>query len=108
MGQGMAPDLVMSNFPVTRTVVVVNTNGLHARPAERLTRTALGFGSRIEVICRNERIDAKSMLNWMTLAATEGTELVIEADGDDAAQAVEALANLIESGFVEENRIETK
>ena len=94
----------MSTPPVTRTVVIVNPNGLHARPAERLARTAMQFESRIEVLCRNERVDAKSILHLLTLGATHGTELIIEADGHDARQAVESLAQLVESGFVEEQK----
>jgi phosphotransferase system HPr (HPr) family protein len=94
----------MSTSPVTRAVVIVNPQGLHARPAERLARAALQYEARIEVICRNERVDAKSILHLLTLGATQGTELVIEAQGDDAQQAVESLARLVESGFVEEHQ----
>ena len=94
----------MSTSPVKRSVVIVNPNGLHARPAERVARTALQYQSRIDVLCRNERIDAKSILHLLTLGATQGTELIIEADGQDAQQAVDALAKLIASGFVEEQK----
>jgi phosphotransferase system HPr (HPr) family protein len=94
----------MSTTPVTRAVVIVNPHGLHARPAERLARTAMQYKSRIEVLCRNERIDAKSILLLLTMGATKGTELIIEADGEDAEQAVDALAKLIDSGFVEEHK----
>jgi phosphocarrier protein HPr len=92
----------MSSSPVSRAVVIVNPNGLHARPAERVARTALQYQSRIEVLCRGERVDAKSILHLLTLGATQGTELIIEADGQDAEQAVDALAQLIAGGFVEE------
>lgn len=94
----------MSTFPVTRAVVIVNTEGLHARPADMLARTALKFQSRIEVLCRNERVDAKSTLNLLILGATQGTEIVIEAEGDDAEQAVETLAALVTGGFAEEHK----
>jgi phosphotransferase system HPr (HPr) family protein len=101
MGQGMYLALVMSTPPVTRAVVIINPHGLHARPAERLARLAMQFDSRIEMLCRNERIDVKSILHLLTMGATQGTELVIEAQGHDAREAVEALARLIESGFAE-------
>jgi phosphotransferase system HPr (HPr) family protein len=65
---------------------------------------ALQYEARIEVVCRNERVDAKSILHLLTLGATKGTELIIEADGHDARQAVESLAQLVESGFVEEEK----
>lgn len=94
----------MSTSPVTRAVVIVNTEGLHARPADMLARTAIKFQSRIEVLCRSERVDAKSTLNLLVLGATQGTELIIEADGDDAEAAVDALATLIAGGFGEEFR----
>ena len=92
---------VMNTSPVTRAVVLHHANGLHARPAELVARTALKFESRVEVICRNERADAKSILHLLTLGATDGSELTIEAEGADAPQAVEALAKLVESGFGE-------
>jgi phosphotransferase system HPr (HPr) family protein len=93
----------MSTLRVTRTVVIVNTEGLHARPADMLARTALKYQSRIEVQCRSERVDAKSTLNLLILGATQGTEIMIEAEGDDAEEAVNTLANLVAGGFVEEH-----
>jgi phosphotransferase system HPr (HPr) family protein len=92
----------MSTSPVTRAVVIVNTEGLHARPADMLARTALKFRSQVQVVCRNERVDAKSTLNLLILGATQGTEIIIEAEGDDAQEAVEALATLVAGGFTEE------
>jgi phosphotransferase system HPr (HPr) family protein len=94
----------MSTSSVTRAVVIVNSHGLHARPAERLAREAMQYKSRIEFLCRNERIDARSILHLLTMGATQGTELIIEADGEDAQLAVDALAELIASGFVEEQQ----
>jgi len=92
----------MNTSPVTRAIVIVNTEGLHARPADMLARAALKYRSRIEVRCRNERVDAKSTLNLLVLGATQGTELTIEAIGDDAEEAVDALVALIAGGFAEE------
>jgi phosphocarrier protein HPr len=94
----------MSESPVSRTVVIVNANGLHARPAERFVREAMKFTAQIDVICKNERVAAKSIMNMLTLGATQGTELVIEASGPDAQQAIDVLSTLVESGFVEEER----
>lgn len=92
----------MSTSPVTRAVVIVNLEGLHARPADMLARTALKYRSKIEVLCRNERVDAKSTLNLLILGATQGTEITLVAEGDDAEAAIEALAALVSGGFVEE------
>lgn len=94
----------MSTSPVTRAVVIVNPEGLHARPADMLARAALKYQARIEVVCRNERVDAKSTLNLLILGATQGTEIVIEADGEDAEQAIEALSALVAGGFMEEQK----
>ena len=91
----------MNTSPATRTVLLNHANGLHARPAELFARTAIKFQSRVEVLCNNERIDGKSILHLLTMGATQGTELIIEADGPDAEQAVEALARLIDSDFAD-------
>lgn len=91
----------MSTSPVTRVVVIVNEHGLHARPAELFAKSALEFESRIEVRRGNDLVDAKSILNLLTLGATQGTELVIEAHGIDAERAVEELARLVERGFAD-------
>jgi phosphotransferase system HPr (HPr) family protein len=91
----------MNTPPVTRAVVIHHANGMHARPAELFARTALKSESRIEVRSNRETADGKSILHLLTLGAVDGTELVIEADGSDAEQAVDALAKLVESGFAE-------
>ena len=96
IGAGFAP---MSSTPVTRAVVVQNPQGLHARPAELFARMALQFESRIALIRNDQRVDGKSILEILTLGVLPGTELILEAEGDDAQQAVEALATLVESHF---------
>lgn len=99
---------VMSTSPVTRAVTIVNAEGLHARPADIFARTALKYRSRIEVLCRSERVDAKSTLNLLVLGATQGTELILEAEGDDAEEAVDALVALVAGGFAEEPKPASK
>jgi phosphotransferase system HPr (HPr) family protein len=90
------------NAPLhSRVVTIRNPQGLHARPAELFVRTALKYKARIEVINDPQRVDAKSMLHLLTLGAKQGTRLRLEAEGDDAADAVETLAKLVESGFGE-------
>ena len=91
--------LVMSTPPIRRAVIIRNTQGLHVRPAERFAKTAMQFGSQIDVICESQRVDAKSIMHLLTLGARQGTKLVLEALGDDAQQAVDALAQLVENGF---------
>lgn len=82
-----------------KNVVVSNPQGLHARPAELFARLALQFDSTIEVIREDLRVDAKSILHILTLGAVQGTELTLQAEGDDAEVALEALARLVESDF---------
>jgi phosphocarrier protein len=96
----------MSEDKQTRTVTVNNPQGLHARPADLFVRTALRFAAKIEVIKEGYRVDGKSMLSVLTLAAPQGTELVIEASGPDAVEAVSALVELIMHGFHETEALE--
>jgi phosphocarrier protein HPr len=91
----------------SRDIIVANHNGLHARPAMQFVDLANSFQSAITV----RRIggdqppveaDGKSVMQMIVLEAIKGTTLRIEADGDDAGQAVEKLAELFESKFGEE------
>ncbi len=85
-------------------VKISNRLGMHARPAMILAETAQGFDSDITVrrTDQDDSVDAKSIMQLMMLAATEGTELEIKADGHDAEQAVQRLIELIKSGFDED------
>jgi phosphotransferase system HPr (HPr) family protein len=91
----------MSESKLSRTVVVINPQGVHARPADLIVKAANRFVSTVEIVKGHERVDAKSILAIFTLAALPGTELLIEADGPDAAEAVTALCELFERGFDE-------
>src|SRR3954452_13863957 len=65
---------------------------LHARPAAQFVRLAMGFGARITVSAGERAVDAKSLLSVLSLGAKGGTSLRLAADGDDARDAVAALA----------------
>jgi phosphocarrier protein HPr len=86
---------------VSREVVVVNAQGLHARPADLLAREARKWQSRIELVSDAQRADGKSILEVLTLAAEAGTRLVVEATGPDAREALEAIGSLFERRFNE-------
>jgi phosphocarrier protein HPr len=86
---------------VEREVTIVNKYGLHARPAMQFVEMANKFACGIEVTKASLTVDAKSIMSVMRLAATKGTKLVIVADGNDADEAIDALSELIESGFGE-------
>ena len=87
---------------VCRDVKIPNALGLHARPAMLLVDLANRFQARMEITKGSQRVDAKSIMQVMTLAATQGTKLTLKAQGNDAAEAVEAVAKLIGEGFNEE------
>lgn len=69
------------------------------RPAYLFAETAARFESDVKVIKDDLSIDGKSVLSILTLGATQGTQVTVQADGPDAEQAVETLANLLNSGF---------
>jgi phosphocarrier protein HPr len=92
----------MNGSKSTRNVTVVNSQGLHLRPADLIVKCANRFQSTIHLVKGSERSDAKSIIALMTLAAVEGTTLSVEADGPDADQAVAALADLFAQKFFEE------
>ncbi|MCI0492574.1 MAG: HPr family phosphocarrier protein [Planctomycetes bacterium] len=97
----------MSSPSITRSIVIRNPQGLHARPAQMLAQLAANFEARIDLVSEARRVDAKSILHLMTLAATQGTVLLVEAEGGDAQQAVDAIAALVENGFVEKESCES-
>lgn len=84
-------------------VQVSNRLGLHARAAARFVHLANRFSSRITVVKDGTRVDGKSILGLLTLAAARGTRLRLAADGDDEREAVEQLADLVRSRFGEED-----
>jgi phosphocarrier protein HPr len=90
---------------VSREVVVSNTLGLHARPAMQFVDLANQFTSEITVYKGGdepETADGKSVMQMIILAATEGTPLRIEANGEDAQAAADQLVDLFNSKFGEE------
>mgnify|MGYP000898603027 FL=1 len=83
-------------------VTVVNKLGIHARPSARITQVATGFSSEVWMTRKGRRINAKSIMGVMMLAAGKGSTLLIETEGEDEDEALAALVELIESGFGEE------
>jgi len=89
----------------SREIIVSNKLGLHARPAMQFVDVANQFKSDIKVLKFGEEpgeADGKSVMQMIILAATEGTPLRIEAEGEDADSAVAKLAELFASKFGEE------
>jgi phosphocarrier protein len=89
----------------SKELVVSNKLGLHARPAMQFVDLANQYASKVTVYKGGDEpaeADGKSVMQMIILAATEGTPLRIEADGDDADEAVVKLAELFENKFGEE------
>ena len=82
-------------------VKIVNRLGLHARAAARLVHLANRFSSSITVTKGNSKVDGKSILGLLTLAASKGTRLILTAAGDDEEEALAELSTLIGDRFGE-------
>ena len=79
--------------------IIINEKGLHTRPSTELVKCASNFKSEITLIYQDLRVDAKSVLGILMLAATRGAKVFIEAEGDDAADAIKAICKLSKNKF---------
>ena len=84
-----------------REAEIVNELGLHARASAKLTQLAGKFKSSIWLTRNGKRVNAKSIMGVMMLAAAKGATVNIETDGTDEAEAMQALTALIANGFEE-------
>lgn len=87
---------------LTEEMTVINKLGIHARPAAALVQRILPFESDVFISFNGSRINAKSIMGLLTLAATQGSKLTINCSGSDAEAAMAAVRELIQSGFGEE------
>ena len=86
---------------LTEDMVIVNSMGLHARPAAKLVQTVLQYESDVQINVNGQRVNAKSIMGLLTLAAAQGTQMTITVQGPDAEQALNAVRELVASGFGE-------
>ena len=86
---------------VERQVTVMNSHGIHARPAAEIVKTAARFKASITLVKDDLDVNGKSIMGVMMLAAECGSTITLRADGDDAAPAIDALAALIAGKFGE-------
>jgi phosphocarrier protein len=86
---------------VERTVQILNKNGLHARPAAEIVKLAAKYRSEITISRDGTEVNGKSIMGVMMLAAECGASILLRADGEDAEQAVDAIATLIANKFGE-------
>jgi phosphocarrier protein len=84
-----------------REVEIVNKLGLHARASAKLTQLAARFQSEVQIARNGRKVNAKSIMGVMMLAAGKGTKITLEIDGPDEAQAMEAICALIRDYFGE-------
>jgi len=84
-----------------KTCQIVNKLGLHGRASAKLVQCAGGYQSHIEIERNDQRVNGKSIMGVMMLAASQGTWITIEAVGDDEEEALEALELLIRDRFGE-------
>ena len=84
-----------------REARIVNPLGMHARPAAEFVKTANRFRSQVSVRRGDLTVNGKSIMGMMMLAAERGSTLVIAVDGEDAADALDALCELVAAGFNE-------
>jgi len=87
---------------ISRDFIISNKLGLHARPSAKLTQAASRFAAEIHLLRGTRRVNAKSIMGVMMLAAGQGATVTVQAEGDDAEQAVQAIGQLIDDGFGEE------
>ena len=85
----------------SRSVTVVNELGIHARAAAKFVHLAVRFNAQVTVADQRRKMDGKSILGILLLAAARGQTIVISADGADERDAIAALTALVESGFGE-------
>lgn len=85
------------------TIEITNKLGLHARASAKLSHLANSFQSNIFLIYKEDRVNAKSLLGILTLAACVGTEITIEASGDDEKNAVSEITKMFKAKFDEES-----
>jgi len=86
---------------IERDIEIKNKLGLHARAAAKLVHCAARFRSDIKIRKGDEEVDGKSILGILLLAAGRGTTITIKANGEDEAEAVEAIEKLIDAKFDE-------
>jgi len=88
---------------LSQELTIINKLGLHARAAAKLVRLASTFKSDVSIERGSRKVNAKSIMGVMLLAAGKGTKIVLNVDGDDDTEAMTRLSELVQSGFGEED-----
>jgi len=86
---------------LTRDVTISNRLGLHARAAAKLVSVASGYGASVTLDKNGQKVNGKSIMGVMMLAASKGTVLQLQVDGEDEETVMQALVDLIDDKFGE-------
>ncbi len=86
---------------ISETITIINKLGLHARAASKLVNCVSQFESEVSITKKGNRVNAKSIMGVMMLAASKGVKLELEIDGDDEQACHDALVELINNRFGE-------
>jgi phosphocarrier protein len=87
---------------ISREIEIINKLGLHARASAKLTQIASQYTADIGITRNNKRVNAKSIMGVMMLAASRGSTVILDCNGTDEEQAMNALIQLINNKFDEE------
>ncbi len=82
-------------------VIIVNKLGMHARSAALFSKQASQFTSKIEVVKDQMKVNGKSIMELLTIAAVKGAKIIIRSDGNDEEDAINSLVSLVKDGFGE-------
>ncbi len=85
----------------SKPLLIINKLGLHARASAKLTQTASRFSCDIELLANGKKVDCKSVMSLMLLAASQGTPIEIFTQGEDEREALHAIEELINNRFDE-------
>jgi len=87
---------------IEKNVKVINTLGIHARPASMIVQAAIKYKASVQLVKDGATADAKSIMSVMMLAAAQGSNVTVKAVGEDEAEAVDAIIALFDKKFNEE------
>jgi len=87
---------------ISKNIEIINKLGLHARAAAKLVQLASGFSSHIEIEKNSQRVNGKSIMGVMMLAAGKGSEITLHANGDDEEESILKIEELINNRFDED------
>ena len=88
---------------ISRELLIINKRGLHARASAKFVQMVEKFNAEVWVTRGSETVGGTSIMGLMMLSAATGTEIVVEAKGKQAAEAMDAIVELVTSGFGEED-----